>query len=382
MVDNNYSRKILTPADGFNVLTVGSIHQDASEVDFSQAQFLQKRNLFILHGLVSPHSRFGLGHNKSIKPEILMPGGRSLFRKAPIQMNPLHTKFKMDPAEWNVPPGNKVAWPGHSGQFNHVVYTCGTSNAAALTTNLAGQLYEVLLELNSTGDEDKKIDENYFALVIKTLLVHGASWGEEADLIKNIVKELPAVPSNGVKRRVSPFIGYGGVNGERVLDCTEGRVTLIGTGSLCAQDGENAHEFKFPLPPSLSGKVMEKKLVATLAWFSPINVLSNRYRKAHLYMENLMKNESLGLKGQSYDLNQSSKGTVQHQILRGESADVLIEDNYLTIKVNCRKDASGMENWEKVPYALAVTLEIPENIEVNIYEEIKERIQERVRPRN
>jgi hypothetical protein len=381
LVRGNFDRKILTPAEAFNVLTVGSFHHDDAPVDFTSPEFLQRINLLSVPSLVSPHSRFGWGHNKSIKPDILMPGGRSLYRKMPMQRDATSTSFNMEGGASLRPPGNKVAHPGNAGELNHVLYTCGTSNATALATNLAGRLYEVLLELNGNLANDQKIDEKYFSLLIKALLVHGASWGAEYDLLREVVMEMPDTAKNTVKRRTASFLGYGGVDGERIIYCTQHRVTLIGAGQLCCVPNEDAHEFKFPLPLSISGSVIHKKLVATLAWFSPINALSNKYRKAHLYMENLLDNETISLDDRTYDLRQSSKGTVQHQILTGERADTLIEDGHLIIKVNCRQDAPDLEAWEKIPYGLAVTLEVPNSIQSDVYEEIKEKIQERVRPR-
>ena len=381
LIHNNFDRKILTPAEAFNVLTVGSLHHDDAPVDFTSPEFSQRVNLLSVPSLVSPHSRFGWGHNKSIKPDILMPGGRSLYRKMPIQREATSTSFKMEGGVSPRPPGNKVAHPGNAGQLNHVVYTCGTSNATALATNLAGRLYEALLELNGDLPNDQKIDEKYFSLLIKALLVHGASWGAEYDLLREIVMEMPDTAKNTIKKRAASFLGYGGVDGERIIYCTQHRVTLIGAGQLCSLPNEDAHEFRFPLPISISGSVIHKKLVATLAWFSPISALSNKYRKAHLYMENLLDNDTIALDDRTYDLRQSSKGTVQHQILTGERADTLIEDGYLVIKVNCRQDAPGMEAWEKIPYGLAVTLEVPNTVQSDIYEEIRGQIQERVRPR-
>lgn len=72
ILEDNFDRKILTPAESINSLTVGCDHHD-SHGDFN---FPQRRNLPTSSFLLSPISRIGFGYNNSIKPDILMPGGR------------------------------------------------------------------------------------------------------------------------------------------------------------------------------------------------------------------------------------------------------------------------------------------------------------------
>lgn len=66
-------------------------------------------------------------------------------------------------------------------------------------------------------------------------------------------------------------------------------------------------------------------------------------------------------------------GTVQYEILEGEKATAFIDGDNLEIQVNCRADAGVLEDM--VPYALATTLEVAEEINIDIYSEVSVRVQ-------
>jgi hypothetical protein len=66
------------------------------------------------------------------------------------------------------------------------------------------------------------------------------------------------------------------------------------------------------------------------------------------------------------------RGTVQHEILEGERAAVFIDGANLEIQVSCRSDAGVLE--DVVPYALAATLEVAEDIGIDIYNEVAVRV--------
>lgn len=85
---------------------------------------------------------------------------------------------------------------------------------------------------------------------------------------------------------------------------------------------------------------------------------------------------------QEADWQAVKRGTVQHEILEGEKASAFVEDQALEILVNCRADAGDLS--ETVPYAIAVSLEVAEGIDISIYNEIQTRIRPSVtvRPRS
>jgi hypothetical protein len=63
---------------------------------------------------------------------------------------------------------------------------------------------------------------------------------------------------------------------------------------------------------------------------------------------------------------------VQHEIMEGNRAVAFVDGDNLEIQVNCRSDAGALE--EAVPYALAATLEVAEDIGVDIYSEVAVRV--------
>lgn len=377
ILQSNYNRKILTPAESINCLTVGSSHQD-----FSVTASPFRKDLINSAFLLSPVSRIGFGYNNSVKPEILMPGGKKLFRKHPIQSDRAKTHLKIETFPFLPdPPGNLAAVPGPAGDNNKVGYTCGTSNATALTSRLGAQIYETLLKLNEENEGGNLIDEGYFTVLIKSLLVHTANWGEAQEILYPLVRSLSSVSNTTVKKHIHPFLGFGCVDEDKVLYCTDQRATLLGFGKLSNDERNNAHIYSFPLPPSIASQRIKKKLAVTLAWLSPLNFKTAKYRKADLYFDNLKENGHLSLDRGSFDFKLSQKGTVQHDILEGGNADAFIDGDTLNIKINCREDASGLRKNDFIKYGLAVTLEVMENVEAKIYEEIRARVQQRIRPR-
>ncbi len=156
------NRRISAPADSINSITVGALHADRSEfndpgkrIDILPSQLLP-----------SPISALGNGFRNSIKPEIYLPGGRQLYDWSK------ENKYMISHSK--LAPGQKAAsTPVNPGENNRYVYTRGTSNAAALATRCAAQIHEVLNEFREQ-DADK-IPEINISVLIKALLVHGAS---------------------------------------------------------------------------------------------------------------------------------------------------------------------------------------------------------------
>jgi hypothetical protein len=112
------------------------------------------------------------------------------------------------------------------------------------------------------------------------MIVHGAGWGDSGERISEILRT--ADNARQLKSWVARWLGYGLPQIDRVLGCTEQRVTLLGFGGL--KDNE-AHVFKLPLPPSLGSRTDWRKLTVTLAWISPVSTSTQRYRTASLWFE-------------------------------------------------------------------------------------------------
>lgn len=359
-------RRLLSPAESLNALTIGALHTDESGdyVLGQRTDLLPNGNLF------SPISRFGPGFRRSIKPEILFPGGRQLY-KTPHINNEQH----YSPDTGLRTPGQQVAWDSaKEGELSQTVYTRGTSNATSLATRSGVRIYEVLAQLQAEHGE--QIQDNLMAVLIKTLLVHGAQHDSQ---IEKVLNETLKTPTNSrrFKEVMARYIGYGAVNIERVLACTEQRGTVLGCGEI--QENQ-VHEYRFPLPFGLSGSQAWRRMVVTLAWFSPINPAHRNLREAKLAFQPDGKwdEQPLKLARMDSDNNQVLRGTVQHEVLEGSrQISSYEEDGHILIHVTCKADATETLD-HAIPYGLAVTLEVAEGVGIPIYEQISSMIKVQV----
>ncbi|MDA3897595.1 MAG: S8 family peptidase, partial [Desulfobacteraceae bacterium] len=359
-------RRLLSPAESLNSLTVGALHADES----GTYVLGQRIDLMPNGALFSPISRLGHGFRRSIKPEIFFPGGRQLYKTPHInseQRYPIDTGLRV--------PGQQVAWDStQEGELSQRVYTCGTSNATALATRSGARIYEVLAQLQAEHGE--QVPDNLMAVLIKALLVHGAQHDDQAE--KALTESLKT-PKNSrrFKAVMARYIGYGAVNIERVIACTEQRGTVIGCGEI---KENQVHEYRFPLPLGLSGSQEWRRMVVTLAWFSPINSAHRNLREAKLELQpaGKWKETELALSRQEADHNQVLRGTVQHEILEGDNQIAAYqEDGHILLHVTCKADATEKLD-EAIPYGLAVTLEVAEGVAIPIYQQIRARIRPQV----
>ncbi len=175
-------RKIIMPADSINSITVGATHTD------NVSEFNIGNRIDILpsgKGTLSPISSIGYGFKNSIKPDVLLPGGRQLYNNV-RDSSPSQKEYEINKS--NKPPGQKVAIPS-----NKYSYTRGTSNANALASRSAGLIFE-MLEKNKFN-----IPNGNYAVVLKTLLVHSAKWGEAKESFpKASKKDLPRYLGFGI----------------------------------------------------------------------------------------------------------------------------------------------------------------------------------------
>lgn len=359
LVAEPVGRRLLTPGESINAITVGAVHSDGST--FVRAA--DRYDLFPDRG-ISPYSCIGHGFRRAVKPDILMPGGRALHRERHTS-DPGITELQI--VYTSAAPGHRVAAPPDpSGQ--NTKYARGTSNATALATRGAAQAHSVIETLRAGSPE--RLPDRLDAVLLKALLVHGAEWG---DLETQIINARPEIEDWRQRQSlVARFVGYGLADVDRAISCTEQRATLIGTGEL--RDGE-ALEFRVPLPPSLNAQMMKRRLTITLAWMSPVNPRHARYRAARLWVK--PPHENLNVSRLNHrDWQRVQRGTVQHEVLEGESAIAFVEGADLVFKVNCAED--GGKLLAPVPFALCVTLEIGESVQLPIYQEIQERVSARV----
>ena len=351
------SRRLLSPSESINAITVGATHSDDSGVEHYMGI---RVDILPTQTQLSPAGRLGHGFRRSVKPEVFFPGGRQLY------VGGGGNKYRVD-QNLNFGPGQKTAADSKSlGQLDRELFTRGTSNATALATRAAVRIHDMLEELRQEQD-NAAIPGELMSVLMKTLLVHGARQQESAK------QEWAASLQSGAKKSVlSRYLGYGAVDVERVLACTEQRATVLGCGEIKADE---VHEYDFPLPPSLAEQRLWRCLVVTLAWFSPINPDHRNLREAKLHFEpGGLKWSDMPLKLDRIDgdFNQVRRGTVQHEVFEGSQDISAYQDgDVLKIRVACKKDATESLDVS-IPYGLAVTLEVREDIP--IYQEVKTRI--------
>lgn len=356
--NDNRHRKIISPAESINSLTVGSTDHDELNYQIPNDQ----KCIFQSDSKISPLSRMGLGYRRSIKPEVLAAGGRAIFRKR-------IGEDALSYVQTYAQPGIKVAAPSNNG-LNGIVYSSGTSNSAATLSHLAAKLHENLVD----SEFDEIITDSYFALVAKSLLVHSASW--DSDSMNQILQSLNLSNINP-KDVVARFLGYGNIHPKRIFECTDKRVTLIGHGAITAESG---HQFNLPIPVVISGSTLWRSLTVTLAWFTPVNPLNQAYRQAKLWFDFPEKAHQniLNISRKFYDNDTVNRGTVQHEIFEGVRASAFLDGTELPIRVNCKSDAPGLSGELEIKYVLCVTLEVDPNLPSDIYNDIELRIRPRV----
>ncbi len=253
------------------------------------------------------------------------------------------------------PPGQCVAVPGNLGGLNQTYHTRGTSNAAALASRWAILLYELIERLRR--EEGAELPEEYDAVLLKTLLTHGASWKNLFSLYRSILGN--SGHGRDFKSYLGGLLGYGMTDPRRVMNCTDQRATILGVGHLSDGEGD---VFTFPLPPSLSATTHKRRLTVTLAWLTPVDFKRRKYRVAHLWFD---ARNDIAPTRQYADYRAVRRGTVQHEVLVGEDASPFEDGDSINVKVSCRFDADQIS--EPIRYGLAVTLEIAEHLNLPIF---------------
>lgn len=356
-------RRLLSPAEAVNVVTVGAVHADGVDVDLPDTVVD-----LVQAGTPATYSPVGFGFRRSVKPEVMLPGGRQIFRAPPpgasgmIEIEPAHTAA--------LGPGVVVAGPGLGGELDAVTHTSGTSNAAALATRGLNGIFDVLEGLTVDAAGSPFPDAQYHPVLAKTLLVHAAGWHE----LMPTMRDALGLSGQDVRRELTRILGYGPVRDKRLATADRVRVVLLGAGSIAK---DQRHTFRFPLPISLSAARDWRRLTITLGWLSPINVRSQKYRMARLQFTPPL--DTLSLRPVEADHAAVLKGTVQHQVLEGHEAVAFVDGTELVIDVDCRADTGSFP--APVRFGLAASLEVGSNIQIDVHGEVLSRLRQEVRQR-
>ena len=203
-----------------NSLTIGSVFSDNNDID----PITSVTNV-CSSGMPAIYSSYGRGINNSIKPDILYDGGRCFIREN------IYQKYS---AKWVISntqrPGIQSAYPIHYRNGDWVTgYTFGTSNSAALISNQACECYEILNEL-FVSVKGENIPYDYASVMIKAMLVHGASWAN----LKKLCKDSLILSGRQEKNFIHDILGYGVANVDKVKECTKNQITLAPPSRLSA----------------------------------------------------------------------------------------------------------------------------------------------------
>ena len=358
LVQQDMHRRLLAPAESVNALTVGACYSDVSTFAAVPGRFA----LFPEQG-IAPYSCIGPGFRRAIKPEVLLPGGRVLYRERPL--SPAGESHVSGVWHTSQSPGQRVASPPDAG--GDTVYTRGTSNAAALATRWAAQAFDVLESLRAGNPS--WLPHRYDAVMIKALLAHGATLG---DIETHVLAAHRDIEHWHAQRRlVSRYAGYGVADVQRALTCTEQRAIMLGVGDL---RNEKAWEFRVPIPEALNATLVRRRLTVTLAWFTSPNPRHSKYRTARLWVD--LPADPLRLQRLEGEARQLQLGTLQHETFEGEGAVPVVPGQHLVVRVNCVADAGRLVG--PVEFALCVSLEVAEGVALPIYEQVRARISQQV----
>jgi hypothetical protein len=157
IVTQRSTRKLLSPAEAINVLTIGACHSDNVVPNGSGLMAIDP---YTSPCLPNPSSALGLGFRRSVKPDLLMPGGREHVRSqtshAPINLRPVDKPGRAF--------GIGVACPGLRGETDRKINSSGTSEATALATNAAMRILEAIEEIPD-DPAYPQVDPNFHAVI-------------------------------------------------------------------------------------------------------------------------------------------------------------------------------------------------------------------------
>ena len=351
LMENRRNLRLLSPAESMNSITVGATFEDNTAIE-ENALAVQP----VEEGSVSPLTSFGGGIGRSIKPEILYPGGK--FLVSAKDENCVECTLSQTRE-----PGIIAAAPTSGTIAKSYVAQAGTSYSAAAVSHECMANFDVLEEVFlDTGLAG--VPDEYAALLLKAMAVHGCTYDNMGDI---------AFKQFGAKNKESTrWVGFGRPDYLRVRECALNRVTAFGFGDIGKDEGQLFH---IPLPLDFSSKVVDRRLTVTLAYFTPIAFGRQEYRHAQLWFDRVgLTKERLVPTREYTDLHSIRRGTLQHQSFIGEGSLPWDEESDgIDILVSCA-GANGLQSLgkEKIPYSLIVTFETKQPI--NVYQPVADRL--------
>ena len=316
ILQHRAARKLLSPSESINSLTIGARHIDHVAPN---GQGVMAIDPYASTFLPNPSSALGLGFHRSIKPELLFPGGaehiHSRTTAAPIAAHPVSRAGRFF--------GVGTASPGFRGELDRKVNMSGTSVATALATHGALRILAALDEL-PPGPPHREVDPAFHAVILKALLIHSAQWDDAtADALRTLVNEGGKLHWEHEREEIARFLGFGCPDIARMVDCTENRATLIGWNTIHAKEVDS---YRVPLPAELEGIAGFRAVSATIAWLTPVTLAHRMYRMVKFSAgPGGDKNLSLGVANakDQPSHNAVGRGTIYHQCKFARNSDPL-----------------------------------------------------------
>lgn len=361
-------RTLLAPGEAVNALTVGATHEDA--MDHPHSMGVDNHNPMPGCTLPSPVTRSGPGFRKSIKPDIVMPGGR-LRARADLVARPAMLRFpsanRFGGLQVAGPDGEGTAWSG------------ATSGAAALASRGAHLIYDALAQAH--GDEFLRLGAAHQSLIVKSLLVHRTNIPSDGrELVEEVFGPAGSRLSFRRKNNVLRMFGYGKPNIEESMACVNSRATIWGYGQLGEDQGL---VFNMPVPATLLGNNQHRRITTTLSWFSPVSPGLRQYKAVRLKIEepsgdNLRRVGIEAQKGQAPRVT-GEAGSTFHRCWEGKVRTAADGQASISFKVSRQPDTNA-ELPDLVPFGIVASVEAP-GADLPVYEQVRERLRTVIQPR-
>ncbi len=349
------SKHLLSPAESINALTVGSSFFDNN----NQSPVSNNTELCSDH-MPALYSSFDYGTAGCIKPDILYPGGRKFVFPHPIKQQLLGWRESTTRK-----PGVCSAAPfSATGSRCSVSYSFGTSCSTALVSHQAQECFEILNHV-LTDKGGTGVPREFTAVLIKAMLVHGASWNALGSTFKCML----GLSGHNTKRILHKYLGYGEPDIDMVKECTKDRITFFGYGEFSK---EGAFIYQIPVPFDFHESKLFRRLTVTLAYLSPVNSGSGKYRNKKLWFS-VQQKKTLFEESVMYDHYMIVKGTLQHQVFSGKCVQAWRNGRAIDIKINATGWDSNRD-CSTVRYALFATFGLAPNCGVDVYQEVLNKI--------
>ncbi len=355
-------RRVIPPAEGVQVLTVGAAPIDATERHDSRRD---PECVSLLEGdvLPAPYSRNGPGFLRSVKPDVFLPGGRAKYWRG-LLGNGRFTHMKRAS-----PPGQLVASPRASDARS---WGCGTSNATALASRAAERVLAQVSRMAERAPAEHSLPRGGEALLTRALLIHGARWVDDGKrVLKHLRGEDAVTPTT-----LTELLGFGVTDVDRVIEGTKGRATLFDVHKI--RPGE-AEQYDVPLPDCLRSTVEPRRVVVTVVWFTPIHPRHRRYRCVGLNVSTNLEDSPLRVLKRGAVAG-SGRGTVFHRVFdRDKGAIDLGAQDRCSVVIRASRQAPNADPELAVPYAIVITIET--DASVPLYDQVEAWVENELRAR-